>query len=252
MRALITGASSGIGRALAYLLAKKGIALTLSGRNSEKLHRIAADIGAENVIIANLSHPAEYQKLIEFIEAQTPALVINNAGFGIYGDVFSISPSQQMEIVQVNALAPTQITLAAINALKKKNREGIIMNVSSVAGEFPCPGMAAYGASKSFLTHFSQSLNFELSNYGIHVLVSCPGMVSTEFSNRAAGKKVEIGGGPTMSAEFAAEQIWKQILKKQEKHIFNWQYRVGSWVANKLIPVSFVKTIIWKKIRKRL
>ena len=251
-RALITGASSGIGEALARLLAQKGYALILTGRNQDKLQSLASELTAEKIIAADLNKKDERQKIVSCIREKTPELVINNAGFGIYGDVMTLSVEQQLSIIEVNALAATELTLEAARALINVQKQGMIVNISSVAGEYPCPGMSVYGASKAFVTSLSRALNTELSSKGVNVLVSCPGMVDTNFASRAAKKNITPSGGPILSPLFAAEQIWQQIEKKQEKHIFNWQYRLASWLATYLAPTSLVKKIIWNQIKQRI
>lgn len=251
-RALITGASSGIGEALAHLLAAKGISLILSGRNVLRLEALARSVNAEQIIRVDLENREERQQLIALIRTKAPDLVVNNAGFGIYGDVFSITVPEQLALLEVNGMAPLELTLEAARSLVNAGKKGVVMNISSVAGEHPCPGMSVYGASKAFMTNISQALNTELSAKGIHILVSCPGMVATDFANRAAKKKIEIIGGPILTPDYAAEQIWKQIEKKKEKHIFNWQYRLGSWFATYLVPIACVKKFLWKKTKKRI
>jgi short-subunit dehydrogenase len=250
-RALLTGASSGIGKALAFLLAGKKIKLIITGRKEAPLLQVADAVGAEACVTADLESPEGRQKLIQIIEEKVPDLIINNAGFTFYGDPLTLSVSEQLSIAEVNAMVPLELTLVAIKALIAHGKPGVVMNVSSVAGEYPCPGMSVYGAAKAFVTHFSQAFNTEMAQTGIHVLVSCPGMVATHFGDRAAKKKVKLKGGPLLSAEFAAEQIWKQIIKKQEKHVFNWQYRLASFLAQRVVPVSLIKNIIWKQINKR-
>lgn len=251
-RALITGASSGIGEALAFLLASKGYVLILAGRQQQRLEEIGRAVKAEKIVVADLQDRQQRQELVSLIHQQLPDLVVNNAGFGIYGDAFSIAVSDQLAILEVNAAAPLELTLEAVRAWAEAGKAGIVMNVSSVAGEQPCPGMSVYGASKAFLTHVSSALNTEVNSKGIHVLACCPGMVATEFADRAAKKHVNIKGGPVMSPTYAAQQIWRQIKKRQEKHIFNWQYRLGSWLAAYFAPRSWVKKIIWNRIKQRL
>ncbi len=250
--ALITGASSGIGEVLARLLASKGYTLILTGRNQQRLEKIAQEVQAKKSIVADLQNPAQRQEIVTLIQEQLPDLVVNNAGFGIYGDALSIPVSDQLSILKVNAAVPLEFTLEAVRAWVSAGRQGIVMNISSVAGELPCPGMSVYGASKSFLTHVSSALNTELNSKGIHVLASCPGMVATDFVNRAAKKPVHLQQGPVMSSSYAAQQIWRQIEKRQEKHIFNWQYRLGSLFATYFMPRSWVKKIIWNRIKQRL
>lgn len=251
-RALITGASSGIGEALARELALKGIKLILSGRNQAKLEALAQELKAEEIIVAELQERQERQKIIACIRSKVPDLVINNAGFGIYGDVMSISVADQLSILEVNAAAALELTLESARALINAKKKGVICNVSSTAGEFPCPGMSVYGASKAFLTKVSQALNTELASKGVSILAACPGMVATDFSRRASKKVSLVSKGPVLTAPFVAAQILKQIEKKKEKVIFNWQYRFICWFAQHFISTEFIKKIIWKRIRERI
>jgi len=251
-RAFITGASSGIGEALARLLASKGYMLILTARNRQKLEALANELHAEEFLIADLSKQEERRQLIAKIREKIPELIVNNAGFGIYGDVMTLSVEEQLSILEVNGAATLEVTVEAARALIEAKKKGVIMNISSVAGEYPCPGMSVYGASKAFLTSLSRGLNTELASRGIDVLVSCPGMVATEFANRAAKKTVMASGGPVLSSRFAAEQIWRQIEKRKEKQIFNWQYRLASWSAKYLVPTLLVKKLIWNQIKQRI
>jgi short-subunit dehydrogenase len=250
--ALITGASSGIGEALARQLASKGYALIVTGRNRERLEAIAQEVKAKKSIVADLKEPDHRQQLVAIIRKELPDLVVNNAGFGIYGDAFTISIKDQLSMVDVNAAVPLEFTLEAVRAWSAAGKRGIVMNVSSTAGDYPCPGMSVYGASKSFLTQVSRALNTEVNPQGIYVLASCPGMTNTNFASHAAGKHIRIHERAVMTAAFAAEQIWRQIEKRQEKHIFNWQYRLASFFAYHFIPCSWVKKIIWNQIKNRL
>lgn len=250
--ALITGASSGIGEALAYLLTSKGISLILSGRNGEKLKKLAQDVQAKKIVVADLSTHEGRQPVIDVIREMAPDLIINNAGFGLYGEAISHPVSEQVAILEVNGAAVLELTLEGSHALVRAGKQGVILNVSSVAGELPGPGMSVYSASKSFVTMLSHSLDYELSPKGVEVLVSCPGMVDSDFSNRAARKKSELSGGPVMSVQFAAEQIWKQIETRKKKHIFNPFYRWSSWVAKNFTPRSVVNKLIYHRIKKRL
>ena len=250
--ALITGASSGIGEVLARLLAAKGYALILTARNLQRLEKIAHEVQAQKWIVADLQNSLQRQELVTLIREELPDLVVNNAGFGIYGDALSIPVHDQLSILEVNAAVPLELTLEAVRAWALAGKKGIVMNISSVAGEHPCPGMSVYGASKSFLTQVSCALNSEMNPKGIYVLASCPGMTATDFANRAAGKPIPFKQGPIMTAHYAAEQIWKQIEKRQEKHIFNWQYRLGSMFATRFMSRSWVKKNIWNRIKQRL
>ncbi|NGX62152.1 MAG: Serine 3-dehydrogenase [Chlamydiae bacterium] len=250
--ALITGATSGIGEALARLLASKGFSLILTGRNQEKLEKLAKELTVQKIIVADLSKREGQERVLEEIRRSCPDLLINNAGFGLYGTAHTLPIEKQRDMVEVNSLFPLQSTLVCAQTLIEAKKKGTILNVSSVGGEYPTPGMSVYGATKAFLTSLSQGLYTELASKGVSVLASCPGMVSTDFATRAAGSPVEKVDGPVMSEEYAARQIWRQIEKKKEKKIFSSYYQIGSFLATHFLPVSFVKNLIWKKVKDRL
>jgi uncharacterized protein len=244
--AFLTGATSGIGKALAKLLASKGYALVLSGRNEENLQKLGEELGARYVT-ADLEKEKERRLLIEAVKNEPFDLFINCAGFGMYGEMLSVPVHRQMSILEVNAAAPIELTLEAARALISRKKKGVILNVSSVAGDFCSPGMGLYGPAKACLTNFSRTLNTELAPKGVHVLVSCPGMVDTQFAQRAAGKSVKLRG-IVMTPEFAAQEILEQIERRQEKRTFNWFYRLSVM----LTPISLAKKLIWKRMQERL
>lgn len=251
-RALITGASSGIGKALAYFLASKGFSLLLTGRDQERLSQVGKEVGAEVVFAADLTLGEERKKVVDLIRAKIPDLVINCAGLGFYGTAFSLSVDEQLAILEVNAIAALELTLEAVQTMAKKDVKGVVLNVSSVAGEYPCPGMSVYGASKSFLTHVSRALNLECQEKGIHVLVSCPGMVETPFATRAAKRKEIRKEGPVLSLAQCVEEIWSQIEKRQEKRIIDWRYRLICFFGARFLPVKSIQRLVWKQIKKRI
>ncbi len=246
MKAFLTGATSGIGEALAHLLASKGYALILSGRNETRLRELGERFGA-HCYAADLLDKKGRRELVEVVKRELPDLVVNCAGYGMYGEMLSVSVEEQMAILEVNGAAPIELTLETAHALISAKKKGVILNVSSVAGDFCSPGMGLYGPAKACLTNFSRTLNTELASKGVHVLVSCPGMVDTEFADRAAGKHVKLRG-VVMTPQFAARQIWKQIEKRQEKRTFNWFYRLSVLLA----PVSLAKHMIWRRIKQRI
>lgn len=248
-KALVTGATSGIGEAVAHLLGEKGIPLILTGRNGEKLASLQKKLVAE-VYPFELEQKQSREKLGELIKLKKVDLVINNAGFGLYGEAISIPIEKQLEMVEVNCQAVLDLTLRAAKVMAEDRRKGVILNVSSAAAFQVFPNFAVYAATKAFLNSFSQSLDFELKEKGIRVLVSCPGQVATDFSNRAAGKKVDRPRFIDMTPEEAAQAIWHQIENEERVHIFNWKYRLGTRLSY-LLPVSFVASLLKKNISRR-
>lgn len=240
-KALITGATSGIGEALVALLAAKQIPMLLTGRNETKLEALATR--GETFADDLLTHT----RISDVLKQQAPDLVINCAGFAHYGHTHTLD--EPLSVLDVNARATMELTLEAARAMIKKGKQGVILNVSSIAGELPMPGMAVYGAAKGALTLFSQAVDYELRPHGIRVLAACPGMVSTPFATRAAGKAVKTQG---ISPERAAHEIWRQIEKRKPKHIFPAKNRWMLWLVHHLLPRDLVHKRIQTSILERL
>ncbi|MCP5469454.1 MAG: SDR family NAD(P)-dependent oxidoreductase [Chlamydiales bacterium] len=224
--ALVTGATSGIGKALVHLLHKKKIeTVGLGSRDGD------------------LSTEEGRQAVRALIREKKPNLVINSAGLGFYGRSIELPLGDLNKIIDVNVKAVMEITLEAAHVLRDSQKKGVILNVSSIGGEFPLPGHAVYGGSKAFVTKFSEALDYEMKGEGIRVLASCPGMVATEFSSRAAKKRVERKGAFVLSAEQAAATIWGQIVTGRTVHLFPFRYRLLSF-----LPSALLKKMIYKRM----
>lgn len=252
--ALVTGATSGIGEALCYLLAKKGISLILTGRNDEKLNALKEKLSKQVDVItvkADLSKSEDRAELIQVIKRTGPDLVINNAGLGLYGDALTHPIERQMHLFEVNGKAYLELTLTAIQALISRKKSGTILNVSSVAGYFIYPGFSVYAASKAFVNVFSQSLDFEYKDKGIRILASCPGMINTNFSERAAGHPVRTEPKiSSMDVGFAAEEIWRQIQSGKALHVFNFKYRFFALLSC-IIPRRWLAPFLHREMLAR-
>ena len=251
--ALVTGATSGIGEALCYLLAEKGIDLIVSGRDISKLENLKSQISQVKVKIlqADLNDVSDIKKIIDVIRDDKPDLVINNAGFGLYGDALNYPIEKQLEILNVNGNAVLHITLESAKTLKDNKIQGTILNVSSAASFQVFPGFAVYSAAKAFVNQFSESLDFETKPHGIRVLTACPGMVKTGFRSRASGMNTKNQEGKSMDASFAAKEIWNQIVNGKRIHIFNWRYGLAIFFTRYLLPTSIVAKNLYSNIRKR-
>ena len=187
---LITGASAGIGMELARIFAAKGHRVALTGRRADRLNQLAGEIaaagGAQPIVI-----PCDLERAdaCDAIEAALTAAgveleyLVNNAGFGVFGRAFKRDRNDQLGIIAVNIRALTDLTLRFANQLIR-NRGGIL-NIGSIAGFLPGPGMAVYYASKAYVLSFSEAMRRELAPQGVRVTVVCPGPVLTEFQDRA-------------------------------------------------------------------
>ncbi|CCB87363.1 putative uncharacterized protein [Parachlamydia acanthamoebae UV-7] len=255
-KAFITGASSGIGEALCNLLANKGISLLLTGRNEGRLQHLQQALQHQvevSFFVADLGMQEGRQLAIKKMHQEKPDLVVNNAGFGLYGEALTYETSEQMEIVNVNLLAPFELTLEAARTLISSRQRGVILNVSSAAAFDIFPTFTTYTATKTFINAFSQSLDFETQPYGVRVFASCPGMVSTSFAQRASGGELSSqleDERLSMTSAYAAEQIWQQIEKEKIIHIFDWRYRVGIFLSH-FFPQKWLAGYLKKRISAR-
>jgi NAD(P)-dependent dehydrogenase (short-subunit alcohol dehydrogenase family) len=179
--ALITGGSSGIGLAIARMLRDEGFELTLSARTPEKLESAAGELGAHSVI-ANVADEEDCERLVAEHEERFGRLdvLVNSAGVGLGG------PSEQMTTkkwdlqLDVNLRGTFVVTRAAIPMLRESR--GLVVNLASIAGTVPVPGLAAYGASKAGVISLTNSMNRELEADGIRICAVCPGFVDTPMA----------------------------------------------------------------------
>jgi short-subunit dehydrogenase len=179
---MVTGASSGIGAQMVRLLAADGVAVVAVARRRERLDDLAAECGSVEVLAVDLlsSDGLEAAKQRLRVSERPIELLVNNAGFGNYGDFADLEPARLSDEIGLNIGALTQLTRAAIPPMLERG-QGWIMNVSSVAGYQPGPKLAVYAATKAYVTSFSEAIHEELRGSGVHVTALCPGLTRTEF-----------------------------------------------------------------------
>lgn len=253
-RALVTGATSGVGESVARLLAFKGIHLILAGRNESKLESLREELSIlveVKTISGDLENPQDRLVLIDLMKELQPDLLINNAGFGLYGEVLNSPTKEQLSILEVNGMVVMELTIEMAKMVVSQHKPGIIVNISSVAGFIVFPLSAVYAASKAFVTHLSQSLDFELRSKGVRVLAFCPGMIDTAFQERAGGERNEKESLGVMTPQFVAEKIWNQIEKLSPLVIVDWKYRL-LLILSKIIPNKWIASIQASTIAKRI
>lgn len=183
---LITGASAGIGKALAHVFAAHGHALVLTARREAPMQGLADEIAAAShprpqVIVADLGAPDGPALLADALSKAglEPSIVANNAGFGLVGEAEDLDRERQLAIIDLNVRALTDLSLRWLESITR--HKGGILNVASVASFFPGPGMAVYNATKAFVVSFSEAMHQELAGDGVRVCALCPGPVETEF-----------------------------------------------------------------------
>jgi short-subunit dehydrogenase len=190
---LITGASAGIGTELARVFASNGHRVALVARRAERLAALAGEItasgGAAPIVIGcDLEQPDAGDKIAAALAAEGVEVefVVNNAGFGLFGKAIELDRAEQLGIIAVNIRATTDLSLRFSDQLIR--HRGGILNVGSIAGFLPGPGMAVYYASKAYVLSLSEALRAELAPCGVRVTALCPGPVPSEFQARAGFK----------------------------------------------------------------
>ena len=185
--ALVTGASSGIGEAMAELLGEAGIPTVVVARRKDRLQELAARFATIEVIVADLGRAKGLAAVVARIEDEAAPidLVVNNAGFGTSGDFHTLDADRLDAEVQLNVAALTRLSRAALGAMVPRGR-GFLLNVSSVASFQPAPKLAVYAATKAYVTSLTESLHEETRGTGVNVTALCPGLTRTEFRASAA------------------------------------------------------------------
>lgn len=235
MKALITGASTGIGRDMARNLHARGAELILVARNTEKLEELKNELaGKPQVISLDLSIPENCHKLYEMTKNENIDILINNAGYGAYGLSSHVALETELNMIDLNIKAVHILTKLYLADFEKRN-SGYIMNVASIAGFLSGPLMSTYYATKGYVLKFSTAIYEELrrkkSNVNISVL--CPGPVDTEFNNRA-GVNFMISGH---TGKFVADYALKKMFRKKLLIIPGWLIKAGAFFQ-RLVPTK--------------
>lgn len=256
---VITGASSGIGREVAYQLAEQGAWLSLAARNGEQLATVAGECetrgGRAIAIVTDVSDQTQCAELIRQTVDHYDRIdmLVNNAGITMWAnfeDVRDISFYEQ--IMRVNYLGSVYCTFYALPFLKKT--KGQIIGISSLAGKNGIPKRSGYAASKHAMVGFFDTLRIELEEHGIIVTMIYPDFVATETRKRALGAdgkpmgKSPVREGEVMSAERCAQLIIQAAAVRKRELIMTWRGKVGVWV--KLIAPGLVDRIAKKAISK--
>lgn len=195
MKALITGASSGIGREIARLLSERGYELILCARREDRLRTLAAELPTMcHIIAADVSDEKECCLLYEAARGDDLEVVVNNAGFGLFGPFITTDLEEELRMIDTNIRAVHILTKLAVQDFEKRGR-GYVLNVASSAGFLPGPLMATYYATKNYVLRLTQAIREELRRVGseVQVCALCPGPVDTEF-NQVAGVRFSLGG----------------------------------------------------------
>jgi uncharacterized protein len=216
---LITGASSGIGAALARVFAQHGHEIVIVARREPELSALADSLAQAghkrpHVLAVDLGRSDSPARLAHelLMRGLEPGIVVNNAGFGLFGTATQLDRGEQLAMIDVNVRALTDLSLRWVESVGR--HRGGVLNVASLAS-FPGPQMAVYHATKAYVLSFTESLHEELKSQGIRVTALCPGPVKTEFQERAGIADNRLPALLTRSAEEVARQGYQGFMAGQ-------------------------------------
>lgn len=242
MRALVTGASSGIGYSIARYLSNLGYDLVIVARRKDCLQNLKKECTTKvKIIVLDLSIVENVYKLYEMTKDLKIDIVVNNAGVGLYGEFYNIDTAQEVDMINLNVIATDLITKLFLKDMVKNNN-GKILNVSSIVGFMPGPLMSSYYATKAYITSMSRAINMELKMKRINVSVSslCAGAVDTNF-NADLGVSHFV---PPSPSEKVAKYAVDKMLKGKEIIIPGFLNKI-TYVLNKIIPIKISKYVIY-------
>jgi short-subunit dehydrogenase len=257
-RALVTGASSGIGLAFAHVLGAEGYDLILTARRVDRLEQLADDLRSKYsvdvaVIATDLAEPAAVERLLLDIEQRALRVdfLVNNAGFGVPGSYASTSWAAQREFLQVLVIAVAELTHRLLPPMLER-RWGRIINVASVAGLMPgVAGHTLYAASKAFVIKFSESLALETARHDVRVCASCPGFTLTEFHD-VTGTRAQVNTMPSfmwLQADHVARESYEAVMRGVPVYVPGRLYRALVGVG-RIMPQSVVAAVMKRNANK--
>ena len=245
---LITGASSGIGAAFARAFAQHGHEIMLVARRQAQLDAVAdaiaaGDRGRPHVLSLDLARGGASAEIARELAMRglEPAIVVNNAGFGMFGFAQELDFQQQLAMIDLNVRVLTDLSLRFVEAMAR--HRGGLLNVASLASFLPGPRMAVYFACKAYVLSFTEALHQELAPRGIKVTTFCPGPLRTEFFARAGIAKEGLPRMFTRSAERAARQGYRGFMKGQRLIVPGIANKIAA-AAPRFLPRSWLQSAI--------
>lgn len=247
MKALITGASSGMGRDMAKILSQKGYDLILVARDEKKLEEVKKKLKTETkIVVMDISNEENCKKIYE--ENKDIDILINNAGFGDCGHFEETSLDKDIQMIHTNIIAYHILTKLYLKEMIKKD-SGKILNVASIAGFMPGPLMTTYYSTKNYVVRFSESIREELRRKKSKVQISilCPGPVDTNF-NKVSDVEFALKG---LSSEYVAKYAINKFFKGKFYIVPGWKIKLAR-IGAKLAPASFVAKISYNMQKRKI
>lgn len=244
---VITGASAGIGAALAREVSRRGRTVLAVARRVERLQDLAAEARAANrAEIVPLALDVSKEGAAERVAAAAreyggASWLVNNAGFGGYGRFERQDPRRLAEMIRVNCESLVLLSHALLPDLRASGH-GVLLNVASAAGFQPIPYMSVYAATKAFVLSFTEGLAEELRGTGVFVGAFCPGPVTTEFGEVAGTHRRFANPPAVLTAEQAAREVLRQIRRRDVVHVPTLVYRLGT-SAVRFVPRAVLRRV---------
>jgi short-subunit dehydrogenase len=248
MKVLITGASSGIGADMARILSKKGFDLILVARDKKGLETIKKELGGNvKIIPIDISSTFNCMKLYNKLKKEKIDILINNAGFGVFGNFYETNLDRELDMIDLNIKAVHTLTKVFLKDFKERN-SGYILNVASSAAFLSGPLMGAYYATKGYVLKLTEAIHEELrrQNSAVYVGVLCPGPVNTNF-NKVAGVKFSV---KAMDSEIVSEYAINQMFKRKLVIIPGIFIKISVFIT-RLLPRKLLLRINYKLQKKK-
>ncbi len=246
--AMVTGASSGIGVEFARVLAERKIDLVITARRVDRLRRLREELQEQHgvevtVIPQDLGTPDGAEQLFAELERRDRpvTILVNNAGFGHYGNVVRADLADVQAAIQVNVTSLTTLTRLIAAGMKQRGH-GYVLNVSSFAALQPIPRYAVYSGAKAYVVAFSQALRHELRNSGVKVSVTCPGFMATEFHDVARHRRTGLMRLLSLDPKRVARQSIAGMFKGKALVVPGWWYKLNALVVP-LVPRSVASAL---------
>jgi short-subunit dehydrogenase len=247
--ALITGASGGIGKELAYQFAKDGHPVILVARSADKLTAIGENLKSTyNIdvitVVKDLSREEEIQSLYEELKNKKMHVdyLVNNAGFGLYGKFIETALDEELNMIDLNIRALTHLTKLFLPDMVKRNR-GKILNIASVSAFMPGPLMTVYYATKAYVLSFTEALENELRGTNVMVSALCPGPTKTGFSDRAQLSNSKLFQSGAMDVETVTKVGYKKFMKGQTVIVPGVQFRLATFIP-RFVPRKWLTSVV--------
>jgi short-subunit dehydrogenase len=251
---LITGASAGIGADLARVFAENGHELVLVARREDRLAALADEIAAAGrprptVLALDLQRRDAAPRISAELASRglEPAIVVNNAGFGLAGAAATLDRDEQLGMIDLNVRALTELSLAFVDSLAR--HRGGILNVASIAAFLPGPGMAVYYATKAYVLSFSEALHRELADRGIRVTALCPGPVPTEFQARSGMRLNPTMNMLLVSPQRVAETGYRAFMGGQRVVVAGLGNKIAAFFL-RFVPHVILLPIVDQRMRE--